>query len=118
MTIGSMVVRVILGTIGAVLLVMGLLAVVLIGPLAGFGAIWLIVGGGVLLIAVVIETSRYRSQAAELAKLPPGPGGGETAPLEPRFRPTDEIFTDPTSERRMRVWVDARTGERRYVAEA
>jgi len=117
MTTGSIVVRFILGVIGALMLVGGLLIVALVGPVAGFGAASLIIIGAVLLIAVVIETSRYRSQAAEQAKLSPGPGGGETGPVDPRFRPTDELFVDPTSSRRMRVWVDARTGERRYVAE-
>jgi hypothetical protein len=29
---------------------------------------------------------------------------------------TDEVFVDPTTNRRMRVWVDV-TGERHYVAE-
>ena len=37
--------------------------------------------------------------------------------LEPRFRPTAEVFVDPTTGHRMRVLVDPRTGERRYVAE-
>jgi hypothetical protein len=37
--------------------------------------------------------------------------------MEPRFRRTDEFFEDPTSRRRMRVWLDATTGERRYRAE-
>jgi hypothetical protein len=30
---------------------------------------------------------------------------------------TEETFLDPTSRIRMRVFVDPRTGERRYVAE-
>ncbi len=48
-----------------------------------------------------------------------GPGDGEPpdATLEPRFRPTDEVFMDPTSGRKMRVWLDPRSGERRYRAE-
>ncbi len=71
----------------------------------------------VLIVGVLIETSRYRSQAAEHDGLPPGPGGGETAPLEPRFRWTEEVFVDPTTNRRMRVYMDSNTGERRYVAE-
>ena len=117
MTHGSIVVRVVVGAIGALMLLGGL-ALVFLMPIAGFaGGGWLILGGAVLLIAVVIETSRYRSEAAEHAKLPPGPGGGEPGPLEPRFRSTDEVFVDPTSNRRMRVYVDARSGERRYVAE-
>jgi hypothetical protein len=37
--------------------------------------------------------------------------------MEPRFRPTDERFVDPTTGHRMRVYVDPRTGERRYLAE-
>jgi hypothetical protein len=28
--------------------------------------------------------------------------------------PTDEIFIDPASGRRMRVWYDAKTGQRDY----
>jgi hypothetical protein len=116
-TTGSLVVRVLVGAIGALMLLSGA-AVIFFTPLAGFaGGGWLILAGAVLLIAVVIETSRYRSEAAESAKLPPGPGGGETGPLEPRFSATDEVFIDPTSNTRMRVYVDARSGERRYVAE-
>jgi hypothetical protein len=81
--------------------------------------LWLIVTGGVLMLVAVLERTRYRSEAAERANEPPGPGGGETpGVVEPRFRPTDEVFVDPTTGRRMRVLLDARTGERRYVAEA
>jgi hypothetical protein len=117
MTTGSMVVRIILGAIGAVMLLAGIGVAVLV-PVGGFiGAVWLIISGVVLLVAVLIETTRYRSQAAELAKLPPGPGGGETGPVDGRFRATDEVFVDPTSNQRMRVYLDASTGERRYVAE-
>ena len=117
MTTGQSAVRVVLGTIGALLLLGGV-ALALTGiPGAFFGAVWMIIGGGVLLIGVLIEVSRYRSQAAEHAKLNPGPGGGETGPPEPRFQRTEEVFIDPTSNHRMRVWVDASTGERRYVAE-
>ena len=119
MTRGSFVVRVVLGLIGALMLAGGLALVFLVGPIPGFvGGAWLIIGGCVLLIAVAIETSRYRSQAAERSKLSPGPGGGETGPLEARFQQTPEVFVDPTSNQRMRVYVDSRTGERRYIAES
>jgi hypothetical protein len=37
--------------------------------------------------------------------------------LEPGFSPTDEVFRDPSSGRRTRVYVNSRTGERRYVDE-
>jgi hypothetical protein len=33
------------------------------------------------------------------------------------WRPTDEIFNDPSTNRVMRVWLDE-SGERRYVREA
>jgi hypothetical protein len=117
-TTGSTVIRIILGAIGALMILGGLLLVLYVGPVGGLtGGAWLLIGGAVLLIGVLIEASRYRSQAAEHAKLSPGPGGGETGPLEPRFMATPEVFVDPTSNRRMRVYVDTRTGERRYVAE-
>ena len=118
MTTGSIVVRVVIGVIGALMLLAGLAIALYFAPVSGLaGGFWLVIGGAVLLIGVMIESSRYRSQAAEQHKLSPGPGGGETGPLEPRFAPTSEVFVDPTSNRRMRVYVDARTGERRYIAE-
>lgn len=74
--------------------------------------------GAFLVIAVAIERSRYRSDAAEKSNDAPGPGGGEpNERLDPRFRMTSEIFIDPTSGHRMRVLVDPASGERRYVAE-
>ena len=33
---------------------------------------------------------------------------------DPRFEPTDEVFFDPASRRKVRVHVDRATGERRY----
>jgi hypothetical protein len=83
------------------------------------GAWTLVIVFGGLALLLVLERQRYRSAAAERAGLSPGPGGGEEpeAPLEARFRPTDERFVDPSSGRRMRVWVDSATGERRYRAE-
>ncbi len=118
MTTGSAVVRVLIGVFGALLMLGGLGLAVSGVPGGFFGAFWLILTGGVMVVAALIEVSRYRSEHAERARQDPGPGGGETAvPLEPRFQPTDEVFLDPTSQRRMRVYVDARTGERRYVAE-
>jgi hypothetical protein len=107
-------------------------ALVVIGVLAMLGGIALIVSGSglavpglqavafgaFLVVVVAIERSRYRSEAAERSNATPGPGGGEPAgTLEPRFRPTAEVFIDPTTGRRMRVVVDPASGERRYVAE-
>ena len=98
--------RIVLGVIGAALLIGGLaLAFFGMGVPGSFvGAFWMIVSGAILLIAVLIEVSRYR-------------GGGENTPPGLPFQRTEEVFLDPTSQRRMRVYADPRTGERRYVAE-
>jgi hypothetical protein len=75
--------------------------------------------GGFLVVIVAVERHRYRSESAEATNAPVGPGGGEPAgaQLEARFRPTAELFLDPTTGRRMRVLIDPASGERRYVAE-
>jgi cytochrome c biogenesis protein CcdA len=75
--------------------------------------------GAIMIGVLAFERMRYHSGAAE----PPAPAaspGGETAgePLEPRFRPTPEVFVDPTSGTTMRVLIDPATGERRYRVEA
>jgi hypothetical protein len=84
----------------------------------GAGLYPLFIGLG-LIVAAAIERMRYRSEDAEGSAAEPGPGGGEPAgsALDPRFRPTDERFVDPTSGVRMRVWLDPVAGERRYRAE-
>jgi hypothetical protein len=86
---------------------------------AGVTGLWLVVVGMILIAVALLERLRYRSEIADRSGLPAGPGGGEptTHPLEGRFRRTPEIFVDPTSDRRMRVWLDEETGERRYRAE-
>jgi len=115
---GVSVIRIVIGVVGVLLILGGLaLGVAFAGSGGIFGGFWMIVSGVVLVVAVIIERSRYRSQAAEQQQLSPGPGGGETGPLDPRFRPTEEVFVDPTTHHRMRVYMDTRTGERRYVAE-
>jgi hypothetical protein len=118
MTTGVGIVRIVIGAIGSLLLLGGvLLALSGGGAEAVLGALWMIVSGGVLVIVAVIEVGRYRSEAAERGGQRPGPGGGETSPLETRFQRTDEVFTDPTSRQKLRVYTDPATGERRYVAE-
>jgi hypothetical protein len=108
--------RLILGAIGTLMALAGLGLVGTGSPLGGSG-VWLTIIGAGIVIAVVVERQRYRSEEADKAFEPVGPGGGEPGPVEPRFRPTDELFVDPTTGHRMRVHVDPRTGERRYVAE-
>ena len=104
---------------GLLLAIGGLATVADGGSAVGLSGVWLLVVGLVLIVVAVIERFRYRSEVAEQGGLPIGPGGGEPTaePLDTRFRRTDEVFVDPTSDRRMRVWMDATTGERRYRAE-
>jgi hypothetical protein len=103
--------------VGVLLLIGGLVTLTFGGDLVLPG-LWMVGTGGALVVAGVLERTRYRSEAAERSSDPAGPGGGETpGDLDARFRPTDEVFVDPTSQRRMRVLLDRRTGERRYVAE-
>ena len=118
MSAGLGVVRVLMAFVGALMLLGGL-AVIVSGVPGAAGGLWLVVTGGILLLAVALERVRYRSEQADRLGATPGPGGGENpdAPMEPRFRRTDEFFEDPTSRRRMRVWLDPTTGERRYRAE-
>lgn len=107
--------RAILAGVGVLLALAGLAAT---AAGAGIPGLWATIVGAALVVAVVIERSRYRSEEADRAFESIGPGGGEPAgSIEPRFRPTDELFVDPTTGVRMRVHVDPRTGERRYVAE-
>ncbi len=115
---GTTLIRLLIGAAG-VALILGALAVTFVGGIeTAIAALWMLGAGAVLLIAAVVEVTRYRSEHAERSRLDPGPGGGESGPaLEPRFKRTDETFVDPTSHLRMRVFIDPRTGERRYVAE-
>lgn len=107
--------RAVIVIVAALLALAGLAAASVGG---GLGALWLTVMGVAVVVAVLIERERYRSEAADQPFEPIGPGGGEpTGAIEPRFRPTDELFVDPTTQHTMRVHVDPRTGERRYVAE-
>lgn len=104
--------------LGLLTMVAGL-GTILFLPVVGLGGLWTVAVGAFMVILPLVERQRYRSEAAEKAHDSPGPGGGEghDASIEPRFRPTAEVFVDPTSGHQMRVLVDPRTGERRYVAE-
>ncbi len=110
--------RLLILAIGLLIAASGLAGVAVGGTSAAAG-LWGVVVGLVLIVGAIIERARYRSENAERSAAAPGPGGGEPSAtsLEARFRPTDERFEDPTTRRRMRVWLDAGSGERRYVAE-
>ena len=105
--------------VAGIVAMLGGLALILSVPEAAPSGLWAVAVGGFLVVVPLLERQRYRSEAAEKARETPGPGGGEAAggSLEARFRPTAEVFVDPTTGHHMRVLVDPRTGERRYVAE-
>lgn len=103
---------------GGVLLFLGGLGTLAIG---GNGAIlaaaWLLVPGGFLIALPLYERARYHAPADQ-PDAGAAPGGGiRPGSLEPRFQRTGEVFVDPTSRRRMRVYMDEHSGERRYVTE-
>ena len=107
-------IRVLVGILGVGLMIGGLAGV---ATGAWADGIWAIVSGAVVVLAVVFERSRYRSEAAERSDAPPGPGGGEPSAPGAPFQPTGEVFVDPTSGHRLRVYLDPASGERRYHAE-
>ncbi len=115
---GVTLVRGLIGGFGGLLMLSGIALIAIPGSQGDIlSALVLFVPGAVLVAAVLLERTRYRSLHAELTGDGHGPGGGETALPDGRFRPTDERFVDPTTGVPMRVWTDASTGERRYVAE-
>ena len=115
MTMGADLARLLVFGIGLLFTVLG---ISLVGGNQPAGLYPLFIGL-LMIVAAVVERVRYRSNEAETRADRPGPGGGEPAgaSLDPRFRPTDERFVDPTTGVRMRVWLDPEAGERRYVAE-
>ena len=108
----------VLGT-GVLVVVVGLYLIALPGGPGSIIGVYTVLLGLALIVGALIERVRYRSETAERDALPTGPAGGEppNATLEPRFRRTDEVFVDPTTRLRMRVWLDHASGERRYLAD-
>ncbi len=92
--------RVLLGALGLTLLA---LALILLGQGEPVPALSVAGGGAVLLVAAAYEHGRYRAEAARSDR--------------GRFQRTGEVFTDPTTGQRTRVWFDPATGERDYRAE-
>lgn len=110
--------RGLLGGLGALLLLGGIAMAAVTGPGGSLmAALTLFIPGAVLIAAVILERTRYRSLHAEHSGDLHGPGGGETNRPDGRFRPTEERFLDPTTGVPLRVWVDPQSGERRYVPE-
>ena len=114
----SAVIRGALVVVGILLMLAGLAVIVALPAGGAWVGLQLVGFGAFLVVVVVIERQRYRSEHAERTNATSGPGGGEPAgSVDPRFRPTAEVFIDPTTGVRMRVVVDPATGDRRYVAE-
>ena len=101
---------------GALLILGGFASASTAGAGVAAGAEAILIGAAAMIVAV-LQRPRYRSATAERRHDDAGPGGGEDGLLEPRFLPTNEVFVDPTSRRLIRVFVDPRSGERRYRAE-
>ena len=66
------------------------------------GVVYVVVGAAVL-VAIVWSFFLRRHGESQV------PADG--------WQRTDEVFVDPTTNRRMRVWLDPRDGSRHYVAE-
>jgi hypothetical protein len=114
----SVVIRGALVVAGLLLMLAGLAVIVALPSAGAFVGLQLAGFGAFLVVIVLLERQRYRSASAERTNAPAGPGGGEpVGSVDARFRPTAEVFEDPTTGHRMRVVVDPATGERRYVAE-
>ncbi|MEZ0239651.1 MAG: hypothetical protein ACAH65_02530 [Chloroflexota bacterium] len=115
----STVIRGGLVVIGILAMLGGLGIIVAVPGVGAWAGLQLVGFGAFLVVIIAIERHRYRSASAEQSNAGAGPGGGEPsdAPLEPRFKPTAEVFIDPTTGQRMRVVIDPANGERRYIAE-
>ena len=61
--------------------------------------------GAAGLVIALFERQRYGAAAEERPTRPEG------------YRPTDEVFVDPTTGQRTRVWIDPQSGERSYRPE-
>ena len=121
----SQLLRGFLGLVGGLGFVLGVAVIVAGEPVGGS---WLLIGGAVLLLIALYEQARYRAHpwTASAARPTPasGPpwGGGSASAEGPgggrgRYERTDEVFDDPTTGQRFRVWYDPVTGDRRYEPE-
>jgi hypothetical protein len=117
--VGIGIARLVVLVTGAVLAIGGLVLIALPDLGGSVAGVYMFLLGGALIVGALLERMRYRSEALDRSSPPIGPGGGEPLDeaLDPRFASTDEVFVDPTSGLRMRVYLDPRTGERRYRAE-
>jgi len=114
----SFVLRAGLGLVGGLGFVLALAVIVAGEPV---GAAWLLIVSAALLLIALYEQARYHGHGEGAAPSPrPGalPGSAPGGAGQGRYQRTDEVFEDPTTGRRLRVWFDPVTGERRYLPEA
>jgi hypothetical protein len=97
-----LIVRVAIGVVGVAMVA----AAFVLLPAVGVPILWLGVMGSALLVAAVFEVGRYGAR-----------GGASGSADASRFQRTDEVFVDPTTGVKTRVWFDPRSGERRYEPE-
>ncbi len=108
---GLGILRGIMLALGGVALVGGLLLVLAGGTDGVASGIWLIVTGSVVLLAVVFERTRTEaSTRSGLRASRPGRRRGAGLAAGAAVPAPDEVFVDPTSRRRMRVWLDRSGG--------
>jgi hypothetical protein len=119
MSLGLSLARIVVLLGGISLMALGIYLIVIPGTGGSITGIWILLIGVALIVGALMERIRYRNETVDRAGAPAGVAGGEPAGtvLESRFQRTNEVFTDPTSGRLMRVWLDPRTGERRYLTE-
>ncbi|HEX3965490.1 MAG TPA: hypothetical protein VHZ03_54095 [Trebonia sp.] len=65
--------------------------------------IWVIIAIVIVIVAALFGLDRYR--------------GSRKGTSASTAQPTDEVFIDPETGRKMRVWYDQRSGEREYRPE-
>jgi hypothetical protein len=94
-------IRILVAIVAACFIAVGLLTIVLGQPLSGA---WTLLLGLVGVVVVLYERRRY--------------GSDQAAGTESRFRPTEEVFVDPSTGQRMRVHVDPESGDRQYLPDA
>jgi hypothetical protein len=94
-------VRIGVAVVAGCLIAVGLLTIALGQPLGGA---WTLILGLIGIVVALYERRRYGSEHAD--------------GVESRFRPTEEVFVDPSTGRRMRVHVDPKSGERHYLPDS
>jgi hypothetical protein len=94
-------VRVLVAVVAGCFIAVGLLTIALGQGLSGASTLIL---GLVGIVVVLYERRRYSSKHAR--------------GVDSRFRPTNEVFVDPSSGQRMRVHVDPESGERQYLPDS